>query len=159
MEDIQIDDIIDQYKNTVYSVALTHTKNKYDADDVFQEVFLAYWRKSPRLKDDEHRKAWFIKATLNLCKKNHNSSLWKRSVSLGELREEQFVFKEPRENEIFSAIQQMPKKLKTVIYLFYFENMSVKEIAKLLRAREGTVRMQLTRGRDKLRDIMGGSGR
>jgi len=152
--DIQIDEIIEKYRSTVYSVALTHTRSKYDADDVFQEVFLAYWRKQPKIRDEEHRKAWLIRATLNLCKKSYNSSIWKRAVSFGEVGEEQFIFESSRENDVFLAVQAMSPKLRTVIHLYYFEEMSVKEIAKLLHRREGTVRMQLTRGRDKLRDLI-----
>ena len=53
-------------------------------------------------------------------------------------------------------MQKMAPKARTVIYLYYFEEMSVREIARLLRMREGTVRMQLTRGRDKLRELLGG---
>lgn len=150
------DEIIEKYKSTVYSVALTHTKNKYDADDVFQEVFLAYFKKLPSFCDEEHTKAWFIRTTLNHCKKTYNSSLWRRSVSIDDLSEDQFIFAEKRENDIFHALRNISPKLRTVIYLYYFEDMPVRDIARLLRQREGTVRMQLTRGRDKLRDLIGG---
>lgn len=156
MLDIQIEEMIEKYKSTVYSVALTHTRSKFDADDVFQDVFLAYYKKQPCFKDAEHAKAWFIKTTVNLCKKIYNTSLWKKAVSIDEVKEEQFSFADPRENELFDHIRKMPPKLRTVIYLYYFEEMSTKKIAKLLHRREGTVRMQLTRGRDKLREIIGG---
>lgn len=156
MFDTEIEQLIEKYKSTVYGVALTHTKTKYDADDVFQDVFLALWKKSPHFSDEEHRKAWIIRTTLNLCKKTYNASIWKKAVSFGEIKEEQFVFQNRRENDIFLAVQAMTPKLRTVIYLYYFEEMSVKEIARLLHVREGTVRMQLTRGRDKLRDMIGG---
>lgn len=153
-----VDEIIEKYKNTVYSVALTHTKSKYDADDVFQEVFLAYFKRLPTFRDEEHAKAWFIRTTLNLSKKTYNASIWHRAVPIDELSEEQFSFSNERENEIFRALQKISPKLRTVIYLYYFEDMPVRDIAKLLRQREGTVRMQLTRGRDRLRDIIGGKG-
>ena len=156
MVEISTDSIIEKYKSTVYSVALTHTKTKYDADDVFQEVFLAFFKKEPSFRSEEHAKAWFIKTTLNLCKKAYNASLWKRAVSINEVNEEQFVFVSQRENDLFYALRQITPKLRTVIYLYYFEEMSTKEIARLLHMREGTVRMQLTRGRDKLREIIGG---
>lgn len=148
--------LIEKYKSTVYAVALTHTKSRFDADDVFQEVFLAYWRKAPDLKSDEHKKAWLIRTTLNLCKKTYNSSIWRRAIQLSEAENEQFVFSGTLENEVFAAVQKMAPKARTVIYLYYFEGMSVREIARLLRMREGTVRMQLTRGRDKLRELLGG---
>ena len=156
MLDIQIEEMIEKYKSTVYSVALTHTKTRFDADDVFQDVFLAYYRKQPCFKDFEHAKAWFIRTTVNICKKQYNSSLWKRAVSMDEVKEEQFSFTDPRENELFDHLRKIPPKLRTVIYLYYFEEMSTKKISKLLHRREGTVRMQLTRARDKLREIIGG---
>lgn len=158
MTEKQIDEIVEKYKSTVYSVALTHTRTKYDADDVFQEVFLAYWKKEPSLRDEEHRKAWLIRTTINLCKKACNSSIWRRSVPIEEIKEDQFTFSERRENDVLFALQSMPEKLRSVIHLYYFEEMSVKEIARLLHMREGAVRMRLTRGRDKLREMMGGKG-
>ena len=150
--------VIEKYKGTVYGIALTHTKTKYDADDVFQEVFLAYWKKRPRVRDEEHLKAWLIKTTVNQCKKNHNASIWKRAVSVSEVGDEAdgaFSFELPMENAVFCAMQKMNPKLRSVIHLYYFEEMSVREIARLLKMREGTVRMQLTRGRDRLRELIG----
>ena len=149
-------EIIEKYKSTVYAVALTHTKTKYDADDVFQEVFLAYWKRRPKIRDEEHLKAWLIRTTINQCKKTYNTSIWRRAVSVAEIGEDaSFCFSLPLENTLFCALQKMSPKLRSVIHLYYFEEMSVKEIAKLLRMREGTVRMQLTRGRDKLRELIG----
>ena len=156
MLDIQIEEMIEKYKSTVYSVALTHTRTRFDADDVFQDVFLAYHKKRPCFKDEEHAKAWFIKATVNICKKTYNQSLWKKALPIDEVKEEQFSFSDPRENELFDHIRKIPPKLRTVMYLYYFEEMSTKKIAKLLHRREGTVRMQLTRARGKLREIIGG---
>ena len=149
-------EIIEKYKSTVYAVALTHTKTKYDADDVFQEVFLAYWKRRPKIRDEEHLKAWLIRTTINQCKKTYNAAIWRRAVSVSEFGEDaSLCFSLPLENTLFCALQKMSPKLRSVIHLYYFEEMSVKEIAKLLRMREGTVRMQLTRGRDKLRELIG----
>ncbi len=153
--DAQFDSIIEKYKGTVYSIALTHTKTRYDADDVFQEVFIAYWKCRPRVRCEEHLKAWLIRTTLNQCKKCANSSIWKKASSISEVGEGAFTFHIPLEDAVFCAMQEMSPKLRTVIHLYYFEEMSVKEIARLLRMREGTVRMQLTRGRDRLRDLVG----
>lgn len=150
------EDILSQYKGTVYSIALTHTKTKNDAEDVFQEVFLAYWKENRKFNSEEHRKAWLIRTCLNLCKKCHRQSLWQRAISLGEAQSfgEGFEFCEKRQGDVFLAVQSMPKKLRTVICLFYFEDMSVKEISRVTGIREGTVRMQLTRGREKLRELL-----
>ena len=133
MTEFNVNEAIEKYKSTVYSVALTHTRSKFDADDVFQDVFLAYFKKQPDFKDGEHAKAWFIKTTLNTCKKIYNSSLWKKAVQIDEVQESQFLFETKRENELYDDIKKIPPKLRCVIYLYYFEEMSTKKIAKLLR--------------------------
>ena len=108
------DMIIEKYKNTVYAIALTHTKNRFDADDVFQEVFLAYFKKERTYKDEEHRKAWLIRCALNLSKKNYNSSIWRRASSLSEA-DDAFIFEDEREKELFSALRSLPEKLKSPV--------------------------------------------
>ena len=149
------DMIIEKYKNTVYAIALTHTKNRFDADDVFQEVFLAYFKKERTYKDEEHRKAWFIRCALNLSKKNYNSSIWRRASSLSEA-DDTFIFEDERENELFSALRSLPEKLRSPVYLFYFEDMKTKDIARLLKVSDATVRMRLSRAREKLKNILVG---
>lgn len=147
--------IIEKYKNTVYAIALTHTKNRFDADDVFQEVFLAYFKKERTYKDEEHRKAWFIRCALNQSKKIYNSSIWRRAASLSEI-EDAFIFDDEKENELFSLLKSLPEKLRSPVYLFYFENMKTKDIARLLRVSDATVRMRLSRAREKLKNILVG---
>ena len=147
--------IIEKYKNTVYAIALTHTKNRFDADDVFQEVFLAYFKKERTYKDEEHRKAWFIRCALNLSKKNYNSSIWRRASPLSEA-DDTFIFEDERENELFSALRSLPEKLKSPVYLFYFEDMKTTDIARLLKVSDATVRMRLSRAREKLKNILVG---
>ena len=61
----------------VYRLAFVRTGTKHDADDVFQEVFLRYVKKKPVFVDEEHRKAWLIKVTVN-CSNNFWSSLWNK---------------------------------------------------------------------------------
>jgi len=148
--------VIEKYRGTVFSIALTHTKCKSDAEDVFQDVFVAYWKADKKFSDEEHRKAWLIKTTLNLCKKNYHRSIWRRAVPLSEAEGEIFAFQSERENEVFIAMQKMSPKIRSVIHLYYFEEMSVKEISRITGRREGTVRMQLSRGRDFIRDILSG---
>lgn len=66
--DESIESIIGHYSQMVYRLAFARVGNKYDADEVFQEVFLRYVRKNPKFNDEEHRKAWLIKVTVNCSK-------------------------------------------------------------------------------------------
>jgi RNA polymerase sigma-70 factor (ECF subfamily) len=64
-----IDDIINLYDDLVYLLAFSYVRNKYDADDIFQNVFLRYISKSRIFESEEHRKAWLIRTAINQCKK------------------------------------------------------------------------------------------
>lgn len=147
-----IDEIISRYADMVYRIALNNVKTRHDADDVFQEVFLRcvkLKRKEQDFADEEHLKAWLIRVTVNCCKKFWSSG-WKRHVVVGGEPEE--VFQLSEENDIHEALTALPPKYRNVLHLFYFEDMAVKDIAGVLREKEPTVRMQLTRGRAMLRD-------
>ncbi len=145
------------YKDMVYSIALTHTRNRSDADDVFQEVFLAYQRKQPVFDDHERRKAWLITTTLNCAKQNTTNSWRQKVVSLqgyiaDEKAEDSFHFQSEEQDIVFAALQELPDKYRTAIHLFYFEDLSIAEISSTLNIESGTVKVHLSRGRAQLRE-------
>lgn len=137
----------------VYRIALARVGNKWDAEDVFQEVFITYCQKKPEIRDEEHRKAWLIKTTMNLSKKVI-ASTWRKKVTIdAEVKIANiYEFESKHENDIFAAMSQLADKYKMVLYLFYFEELSTKEIAKVIAVREGTVRMRLSRARDMMKE-------
>ena len=136
----EIDRLIDKYKSTVYGIAIARLGSKADADDVFQEVFLAAYRKGITVKDNDEEKFWLIRTTLNQCKKITLSSF----------------FRSREENDVFCAVTELPEKYRMVVYLYYFEEVSTDEIAKIMKVRSGTVRMQLTRAREMLKEKLKG---
>ena len=66
--------VIDKYQSMVYGLAFAKTGSRADADDVFQEVFLAYLNTRKEFHDEEHRKAWLIRVTVNCAKSFHESA-------------------------------------------------------------------------------------
>ena len=80
----EMDSIIDRYQNTVYGLALARTGNRADADDVFQEVFLAYCQCGKTFRDEEHRKAWLLRTTINQSRRVTSSSWRQKTVPLSE---------------------------------------------------------------------------
>ena len=62
-----VDEVISEYLNMVFRLALAHMKNKHDAEDVTQEVFLRYISKSRVFESEGHRRNWLIRVTLNRC--------------------------------------------------------------------------------------------
>jgi len=150
-QELNIDEIISTYKKTVYSTALSHTGSKHDADDVFQEVFLVYFRKNLTFQSEEHRKAWLIRTTLNLCKKVTLSSWRKKTTSLESAPELSYNFSSYEENSVHTALRELPQKYSAVLYLFYFEQYKTEEIGKILKISTGNVRIRLKRARDLMR--------
>jgi len=142
--------IVDKYSTMVYKLAFARTRDKENAEDIFQEVFLRYIRKQPHFENETHEKAWFIRVTIN-CSKNLFQFL--KRVTYEEFDEE--VPEEEAPEEIMEEfLEQLSPDYRTVIHLFYYEDLTTMEISKILNKKESTVRMQLTRARRMLKDIM-----
>ncbi len=147
--------VIECYQQMVYAICVTHTMSRPDADDAFQEVFLTYHRKQPVCRDDEHRKAWLIRTALTVTRRITTGS-WRRRVVLQEAPSttEVFRFEDPRQDQMLAALSDLPPEYRTIIHLFYFEDLPIARIAGLLEMEPGTVKMRLSRGRAKLRQMM-----
>ena len=142
-----MDEVIEKYKDMVYRIAFSYCRNRSDADDVFQEVFLRYFRKSPVFENAEHEKAWLILVTVN-CIKSVLMSPWrKHEVEL----DDSIHYEDKYESDLFRAVMQLPAKYRIVIELYYYEGYKLKEIAQILKRKETTVRQQIARAREQLR--------
>ena len=64
----ELEDVFERYGNMVYRLAFAYARSKADADDIFQEVFLRYYRRAPAFQSEEHRKAWLLRVTINRAK-------------------------------------------------------------------------------------------
>lgn len=153
--------LIDKYADMVYRLALTEVKNKTDADDIFQEVFLRLVNNLHKLEDEEHVKAWLIRVTIN-CSKSHFTSFWNRNVDgipedtqMGEESEELDALING-EHPVITAVHKLPEKYRIVVHLFYFEDFSVTEIGKILKQSENTIKSQLHRARKMLKELLEG---
>jgi RNA polymerase sigma-70 factor (ECF subfamily) len=155
-------DVVTRFQDLVYRIALTHTGRRTDADDVFQEVFLTYHRKRPECHDNEHLKAWLIVTTRNCARRVTMNSWRNRVVPIrpqdAELAtDEVFSFATAEQDAIFRALNKLNDVYRTVLHLFYFEDLPVAEIAALLDLEAGAVKMRLSRGRALLRiQLQGG---
>ena len=152
----EMDSILDRYQDMVYGLALARTGSRTDADDVFQEVFLAYYQSGKVFRDEEHRKAWLLRTTVNQSRRVTASSWRRKTVPLSEREDTPVQFREPEENRVWEALQALAEDYRLPIYLFYFHDLPPQEIAKILAIRPGAVRMRLTRGREQLREKLKG---
>ena len=149
------DEVMERYSDLIYRVAYANVKVKADADDVFQEVWCRYYQKNKVFESEEHRRNWLINVTLKCCKKIYSSVRYKRTVLTDDLSLLQN--KLPRKDfEIYHTVINLPEKYRIPIYLYYYEGFSVNEISHITNTNASTVRSQMKRGREKLKEILEG---
>ena len=147
-----LENVINKYSNMVYRLALTRTNSKENSEDIYQEVFLKLAKKMPKFESEEHEKA-LIRVTIN-CSKNLLKSGFLKNTS--ELKED-IAFETKEKHDIYYAVQRLPLKYRTIIYLYYYENYKINQISKIIRVNENTVKSRLARARQRLKqDIEGG---
>ncbi|MBR3971616.1 MAG: RNA polymerase sigma factor [Ruminococcus sp.] len=145
-----IEQIIREYADIIYRLAYQYTGNFSDAQDVLQEVCLALVISDAPIDDKEHLKAWLCRVSINKCK-----NLYKRKkiIQWQELKEDTAVYESEipyLKDELF----KLPPKYRTVLYLHYYEEYSIKEISEILQVNINTVGARLRRGREKLKILL-----
>lgn len=144
---------VEIYGDMVRRLCVLHLKNRQDTEDVFQTVFLKYLLHDAPFASKEHEKAWLVRVTVNACRDVLRSFFRKSSVPL-ELAEE--LSAEEEDREMLRAVLELPPKYKDAVYLYYYEGYSAAEIGKILQKKENTVYTWLARGREILRQRLGG---
>lgn len=155
-ERIRLDavEVIKEYSDMVFRLAFARTGNQSDAQDIMQEVFLKYIQDDTMFEDKEHLKAWLIRVTINAAK-NLMTSAWQRRTA--QLEEADAVVVEIKEkSSVYYAMLELPEKYRDILHLFYYEDYSIEEISQILEMNESTVKSRLRRGRQKLKEILGG---
>lgn len=151
MEKTQFNDAVRQYQDMVYRVALHVTGSPQDAEDTVQEVFLRLYTQRTAFDGPEHQRRWLIRVTVNLCRDLLRSPWRRRRASLTEVPDEP-VFDREEQGELYREVMALPEKYRTVLYLFYYEEMTVREIGEILGLRTSAVTTRLQRARAKLRE-------
>jgi RNA polymerase sigma-70 factor, ECF subfamily len=144
--------VIEKYSNTVYRLAISRTKSVHDAEDIMQNVFIKFINCNINFESYNHIKAWLIKLTINLSKNLLTSAWFKKTTAL----DENIVAVIKEESEVYGFVLDLPTKYRTVIHLFYYEDMTTANIAEILNIKESTVRSQLHRARNMLKEKIKG---
>lgn len=138
------------YADLLYRVALAQLLHDADAQDAVQDVFLKYMTAAPNLRDEEHERAWFLRATINRChdlarrKKVREALPLEEAVNVAALEKQEA-------SGVPELLQQLPNTMKEPVILHYLEGYSLEETAKILQLSLSAVKMRLSRARDVLR--------
>lgn len=167
--ELSAEEAVSRFSDLVYKIALARCRQEQDAEDVFQDVFLAFSKNQPVFASEEHAKAWFIKVTCNTA-----YSFWRKPRHTRELpfddavqqseegaagdydRAEEGVEKEIRRIDLEHCLERLQANDRELIHLFYYEDLRTKDIAQIWGKKEGALRMQLSRARKALKECLEG---
>ena len=144
---------VNRNSHRVFLLALSFTRQRQDAEDVMQTVFLKLWKHPVEFTDETHMDKWLTRVTVN----ESRSLLRARArdpISIEELETLGAVAEQPEERELIAAVMQLPEPLRAVIHLHYYEDLPIKEIADLLKISQAAVKMRLVRGRNLLKSAL-----
>ena len=138
------------YAPAIYRLAYARTGSRADAEDIMQEVFVRLLRTRPDFADRAHARAWLLRVAAN-CANDWFRAPWRRRE--GPLTDA-LPAPEHEDGGVVEAVLALPAKYRTAVHLYYYEELSVAEIAKIMGKSEGAVKSRLFRARALLRDML-----
>lgn len=147
---------VERHRGAVIQLALARTRSAADAQDIAQEVFIKLLRSTARFHDDDHLRAWLLRATHDSCVDLHRQA-WRRRVEtredMGAVADRATMdpaIEEVMDHPVWTAMGRLPDKLRCALHLHYVEGYGIAEVAGILGCTEAAARTRLHRGRKKL---------
>ena len=152
----RFDDLYQKYAVIVFRTAYNFLLNKDDAEDIVQEVFIKYFISNKTFNDDNHEKAWILTVTANLSK-NVLRSKSRQNLELDDtikIVDHKFDKAITNHLDLEEAMKKLTANQRLVIYLFYYEQIPIKNIAKIMKSNENTVKSHLLRAKSKMKTYL-----
>ncbi len=156
--------LVEKYKDFVFHLTLKLVKNREEAEEVAQDTFVKAYRYLPKFKGESKFSTWLYKiaynTSLDAIKKNSNAF---RNVTIDEITVNQIsavetvldgIEKEERAQVISECLNELQEEERGLLFLFYFKELSLKEIMEISSMREANVKVKLHRARKKLLQIV-----
>ena len=138
-----------KHMDMIFRIAFNYLKDRNEADDITQNVLLKLLDEKKEFESEEHIKYWLIRVTINESKKALRSP-WRKTEPIEDYAST-IAFSAPEQGEVFAALMEQPEKYRTALYLYYVEEYSSSEIARILKMPQSTVLSHLSRGRELLK--------
>lgn len=149
----EVQELVALYRDNLFAAAFNVCKNAQDAEDAVQDTFIQYYTSSKEFENEQHIRAWLIRVAINKAK-NMNHTFWRQNKRSLEEYMETLTFETPESEDLFETVMGLPEKYRIVIHLFYYEDYTIREIAKILKLSETNVKVRLSRGRKQLKDSL-----
>ena len=158
-----IDQLMNEYSDGILHLVYTYVKNRTTAEDLTQEIFIKCYEKLGKFNQQASIKTWVYRIASNHCK-DYLRSWHYRKITLNEKMinylpsqskhvEEEVIMKS-EENNLASAVMALPIKYREVVFLHYYEELSVTEISKVTIVNVNTIKTRLKRAKELLKDQM-----
>lgn len=145
-----IENAIKKYSNLIFRIAYNNLGNYYDAQDILQEVGMSLVTHNAPLNDEYYLQNWLCKVTINKCKNFIKLNKYRTYEPLAD----DIPFEERKSLGILEELNKLSIDYRNVLYLYYYEEFTIEEIAEVTGKNKNTVASQLRRGRKKLEKIL-----
>lgn len=149
--DALVEEALDRHGDSILRLAYSYLHNRSDAEEVLQDTLIRLFQTRPSFESRDHKKAWLLRVAANLSK---NRLAYNKRRAADALQDTLAAEEREDLSFVWEAVKALPSNYRDVIHLFYCEGYSTAQIAEILDRKETTVRSALSRGRQKLRDIL-----
>ncbi|MFC4323049.1 sigma-70 family RNA polymerase sigma factor [Litchfieldia salsa] len=150
--------LLNEYGTEIKRLAFLYVKDQSLTEDILQEVFISCYKNIDSFRDESSYKTWLIRITINKCKDSLKRWSFRNLVYRGEIdlvydlnSPEKQTVSEAEGQLLMKEVLDLPLKFREVIILFYYQDMTIDEISKLLEINQNTVKSRLHRARTKLK--------
>lgn len=151
----QFDFVYKEYAKELLQIAYGYTKNKEDSIDIMQNAYIAVLESNKRFESNEHIKYFLIRVTINESINFVKSYSEKKVLcnndiimNIPETKKDELPY------DISEIVNTLPEKYKTIIVLYYYDGMKIKDISKVLKMKESAVKKRLERARNLVKEII-----
>lgn len=149
----EIGSIILENMSTLYRVAFSILKTEDEIYDAISSTTVIVFEKINTLKNEEFFKTWMTRILINECYKIYNQN--KKIIYLENSNKQEEAYNDKYVDfEMRNLVKNLDRDLREVVVLYYFEEFSVKEISKIVKIPEGTVKSRLSRARKELGKVL-----
>ena len=145
-------ELIQENKTSLYRLSKSILKNEADVQDVISETIVKAYTNIHRLKRMDSFKPWVMRILVNECYsliKKH-----KRVELIDDFTDYEGSYEDKNEDNLMFYVDQLEEEFKSVIILFYYDDLSIKNISMVLNISDGTVKSRLSRAKMKLKAMM-----
>ena len=156
--------LVDAYKKMVFSLAFKMTKNRGEAEEVCQDTFIKAYTNLNKFKGDSKFSTWLYRIAYHACldtikkNKNHNNSLEINEITFNQIQSVdtilQGIERKERAKMINDCLLELQDEERSLIWMFYFDELSLKEITAVTEISEANLKVKLHRARKKLLGIV-----